>query len=288
MPRPHRHDGPDTWHHLLNRGVGRRTIFEHASDYEFFLSLLAREVREGRIELHGYSLMPNHFHLLVRSPRGELSEAMRRIQYRYARRFNRTRKRDGPLFRGRFKSRWIDSLRYRRNVMGYIHDNPVAAGIVANRSDYRWSSAHAWKDGRPPRWLAQGWVRDELGRHAPAPDVGWDEAMDAAFPGKIPEEHRAWIRRQLRDRHDEIAEDQQLKYAASPRVAEWMIRRAKLADGTRPMRPVCSRRSTSVVCASDHLGCRNGGTKRQDSTGHAIRSLAPASSGRRPHAPVRR
>jgi REP element-mobilizing transposase RayT len=237
MPRPRRHDGPGVWHHVLNRGIAKRTIFESEQDCRFFLALLAHEVRSGRLEIHGYCLMLTHFHLLVRSVTGELSEAMRRIQNRYARYFNRTRKRDGSLFRGRFKSRWIDSRRYRRNVLGYIHDNPVSAGAVAERAAFRWSSAHDWKSGRPPRWLAGNWIREELA--ARGFDDVHEEAMDAAFPSNIDEDHRKWIERQLRDRHADQTEDQSLKHSASPRTVHWTIRKAQLADGTRPWRPVC-------------------------------------------------
>ena len=98
MARKPRLDGPDTWHHVMNRPIGRRTLFENDADFRYFLSLLAQQVRAGRLEIHAYSLMLTHFHLLVRSVKGELSEAMRQIQYRYSRRFNRTRMRDGSLF----------------------------------------------------------------------------------------------------------------------------------------------------------------------------------------------
>ena len=159
--------------------------------------------------------------------------------------FDRTRKRDGPLFRNRFKSRWIDSIRYRRTVLGYIHDNAVHAGVVSQRSDYRWCSAHDWKDGDPPRWLAGDWVREEVG--ARGRGATWDERMETAFPGSITEEHRQWVERQLRSRHADETEDESLKHAASPRVVRWTIRKAQLADGTRPWRPVCSVRVVKDV-----------------------------------------
>jgi REP element-mobilizing transposase RayT len=242
MARANRNDVPDSWHHVLNRGIAKRTIFETERDCRFFKALLAREVRAGRIEVHAYCLMITHFHVLVRSTTGELSEAMRRIQNRYARYFNRTRKRDGSLFRSRFKSRWVDSIRYRRNVVGYIHDNAVVAKAAARRSEYRWSSARDWKDGKPPRWMSRKWIEDELAAKSVGrdrTDHDWDDRMDAAFPSSIPEQHRKWIERQLRNRHADGIEDCSLKHSASPDVVSWSIRKAKLADGTRPWRPVC-------------------------------------------------
>ena len=116
MARRPRLDEPGTWHHVMNRGITRRTAFENRDDCRAFLAGIARAVRRREIEVHSFCVTTTHFHLLVRSPSGQLSQAMRRIQNRYVRRFNRSRRRDGPLFRGRFRSRPVDSLTYRRDV----------------------------------------------------------------------------------------------------------------------------------------------------------------------------
>lgn len=237
MARRPRHDGPDTWHHVMNRGLAKRTIFESEEDRRFFLSLLAREVREGRLEIHAFCLMLTHFHLLVRSLKGELSEALRRIQNRYARWFNRTRRRDGPLFRGRFKSRPIDSLRYRRKVVRYVHDNPVVIGLVADAAQYRWSSAWYVARARPRIWMETSWIESEMAARGAGETAR--ERLFSAFPTDMDEDERLWVERQLCARlPDEDEEDVSLKYAGSPRVVRWTIRKARLADGTRPWRPV--------------------------------------------------
>jgi len=236
MRRP-RHDAPDTWHHVMNRGIARRTVLETDADRRFFLSLLAREVRAGRLEIHAYSLMLTHFHLLVRSPKGELSDAMRRIQNRFSRRFNRTRRRDGPLFRGRFLSRPIDSLRYRRRVLTYIHDNAVAAGLCADPASYEWSSASHLSRGTRPKWLSTSWVDRELA--ARGGGRGRREALESAFPSQLDEDFRRWVEAQLHARLPDEMDDASLKHAGSPRVVRWTIRKARLADGTRPWRPFC-------------------------------------------------
>ena len=235
MARRARNDAPDTWHHVMNRGIARRPVFETDEDRRFFLSLLAKEARAGRIEIHAYSLLLTHFHVLVRSVRGELSEALRRVQYRYSRRFNRTRHRDGPLFRGRFLSRHVDSLRYRRQVVTYIHDNPVDAGLVSNPADDEWSSAHHLSRTQRPRWLATDWIDGELERRGGKGVRG--QQLHNAFPTRVDADFRNWVERQLQARprsNDDVA----LKHAGSPRVVRWAIRKAKLADGTRPWRPV--------------------------------------------------
>src|SRR5262245_12079043 len=129
MRRP-RLDEPGTWHHVINRGVARRTLFEGESDIRFFLAELARAVRRGEIELHAYAIMSTHFHLLVCSPNGLLAVAMRNVEREYVRRFNRVRRRDGPLMRGRFLSKPVFSLAYRRLLVRYIDFNPVRASLV--------------------------------------------------------------------------------------------------------------------------------------------------------------
>jgi len=237
MARKPRRDGIDTWHHCMNRGLARRTLFETDEDRRFFLSLLAREVRSGRLEIHAYALMLTHFHLLVRSVTGELSKAMKRILNRYSRWFNRTRRRDGPLYKDRFLSCPIDDLAYRRNVVTYIHDNAVDAGLVADPTAFAWSSAHHYAQAQRPRWLTTDWVDDECARRGEGESAA--ERLASAFESRIDPDFRQWVEKQLSRRLPEELQELSLKYAGSPRVVRWAIRKAKLADGTRPFRPHC-------------------------------------------------
>src|SRR5437867_1139696 len=103
----------------MNRGIARRPVFETRADIRFFLACLARAVRRGELEVHVFCVLTTHFHLLVRSPIGRLAVAMKRIENAYVRYYNRTRRRDGPLFRGRFRSRPVESLRYRNLLVRY-------------------------------------------------------------------------------------------------------------------------------------------------------------------------
>ena len=236
MARRARYDEPDMYHHVMNRGIARRPVFENDRDRRFFLALLAAEVRTGRIEVLAFSLMLTHFHLLVRSVTGELSAVMQRVTMLYSRWFNRSRRRDGPLWRGRFLSRHVDTLSYRRAVVTYIHDNAVAAGVVTNQIDDPWSSARLYASGKRPPWLSTDWVDAEMARRG----VGESalERLASAFTSRVDPEFRAWVEQQLSGRplHDE--EDVTLRYVRSPRVVRWAIRKSKLADGTRPFHPV--------------------------------------------------
>ncbi|MFT7620712.1 MAG: putative transposase [Planctomycetota bacterium] len=102
MPRRSRLDEPEAHHHVMNRAIGRRTLFESRRDMRVFLFLLAREVRRGSIRVFSYCLMATHFHIYIESTLGDLSSCMLRIQTTYSHYFNRGRRRGGPLFRGRF------------------------------------------------------------------------------------------------------------------------------------------------------------------------------------------
>ena len=77
MPHNPRYDAPGCLHHVRNRGIARRTVFETPADARHFLSLLTRARRKGWIEITAYSIMATHFHLLVRSVDGQLSASVR-------------------------------------------------------------------------------------------------------------------------------------------------------------------------------------------------------------------
>ena len=245
MPHRPRHDTPGSCHHTTNRPCAKRTLFETEQDRRKFLALLAREVRAGRLKVHAFCLMLNHFHLLVSSPRGQLSRAMANVQREYSRWFNRSRKRDGPLFRGRFKSRVVHDLAYRCNVVRYIHDNPVSARVVANPADFPGSSAFFWsrrKRRKLPRWLATDWIESELAQRG-------TDRLEEVFPSKLDDDFRRMIERELGQRTPPDDEDTTLRHALGARTVRWAFRKARLADGTRPFRRVSPARLVERVVA---------------------------------------
>lgn len=130
--------------HVLNRGNNRCDIFRAPKDYSFFLGALHDAAVTYQLDVHSYTLMTNHFHLIV-TPRiaKALSLTMQVSGARYVRYFNRRYSRTGTLFEGPFKSMWIDSEAYWFSCMRYVELNPVRAGLVSNPADYRWSSYRA-------------------------------------------------------------------------------------------------------------------------------------------------
>lgn len=234
MARRLRDDAPGRWQHTTNRGLTKRTMFENERDFRMFLALVAKEVRAGRIEVHAFCLMLTHYHLLVRSVNGQLSVAMANIQREYSRWFNRTRKRDGTLVKGRFKSKAVRDMAYRCNVVSYIHDNPVAAKEVASPADFVASSAWYWarrKTRKMPPWLATDWIQGEL-------DNRGAEQLEEVFPSRLDGDFRSMIEKELGLRVAQDDEDTTIRHTLSAHTVRWAFRKARLADGTRPFRRV--------------------------------------------------
>lgn len=155
MTRPLRIEYEDAIYHVMNRGLSRQDIFLEQEDYECFLETLNEANRIWKIKVYAYALMDNHYHLCIQTPGGNLSRVMRHIDGVYTQRFNREHRRDGPLFRGRYKAILIAEESYLGQVVRYIHLNPVKAGLAKDPKEYRWSSHIGYmKSGRRPRWLA--------------------------------------------------------------------------------------------------------------------------------------
>jgi len=159
MARPLRIEYEDAWYHVMNRGLARRPIFLDAKDYKNFLFLLKEITETFSIEIHAYSLMPNHYHLLIHTPKKGLSRAMRHLNGIYTQFFNRCHRRDGPLFRGRYKACIVDSNAYLVELVRYIHLNPVKAKICRQPKEHQWTSHRYYlQDDKGHEWL----YRDEI------------------------------------------------------------------------------------------------------------------------------
>ena len=148
MPRQLREDFEGAWHHVMNRGVAKTPVFTTDADRSLFLEIVGEAAIRGALEIHGYCLMGNHFHLLVRSLKGRLADGMKWLSSRYTQRVNYLDGRDGPLFRGRYTSIAIKSDAHLVQVSRYIHLNPVEAGLVTHAAEWPWSSAGSYRDGR--------------------------------------------------------------------------------------------------------------------------------------------
>lgn len=154
MPRAKREDYKGAWHHVMNRGIRKNKVFLAERHCSKFLEIVGEAVDRYKLEVHVYSLMPNHYHLLVRSQLGNLSRCMRHINGTYTLWLNKIQKWDGPIFRGRFKSQLVEDEEYLRILMAYIHLNPITAHLVRRLDSDAWTSHRAYigRDSTPP-WL---------------------------------------------------------------------------------------------------------------------------------------
>jgi len=165
----------------MHRGIERRTIFETRRDHEHFLELLGEVNERYRFMIHAYCLCGNHYHSIIETPDGNLSQGMQWLGLTYSSGFNARRDRSGPLFQGRFRSVPVEGAAWAYELSLYIHLNPVrtfAFGLDKHRNraesrglgsaptpeqmsarlrelrSYPWSSYRAYAGyTRGPKWL---------------------------------------------------------------------------------------------------------------------------------------
>ena len=190
----------------MNRGRGRRPIFPGQTYFETFLSTLDEAHQRFGFEILCYCLLSNHYHLLVKTPEGNLGRIMRHINGVYTQRYNRMKKTDGPLFRGRYKAILVEEDSYQLQLSRYIHRNPLEAGMVGQLEQYPWSSYHYYLGKMPfPDWLYPDDVLAQLGskrnvaaRYKAYVEMGVDQEIqqfygkDNLMPYLGSDDFRAW------------------------------------------------------------------------------------------------
>jgi putative transposase len=164
MPRHPRASQAGYCYHVLNRGNGRRTLFQKEGDFAAVVMLLGQAGERTPVRLLAYCLMRNHFHL-AHWPRadGDLSAYMGWLLTAHVRRYHQHYHGSGPIYQGPFRSFPIQEDDHLLTVLRYIERNPVRAGLVASAQAWPWSSAAPRQGGqptleagpvpRPARWL---------------------------------------------------------------------------------------------------------------------------------------
>ena len=164
MARPVRLDFPGAKHHVMNRGLRKGAVFIDDWCCEEFICLLPEAVERHGIVVYGYALMPNHYHLLLGSPHGNLSLAMAFISSSFSRRLNDRYHWDGSVFRGRYHNRVVTEPEHWHHLLAYIHLNPVKANLVMKLEQSRWTSHGAYSGELCcPEWLHTEALLSELG-----------------------------------------------------------------------------------------------------------------------------
>jgi putative transposase len=165
VARPLRIQYFGAFYHVTSRGNERKAIFRNDRDREKFLSYLqSAHERYGAI-IHVYCLMDSHYHLLLETPRGNLSEILHHINGAYTTYFNVKRQRSGHLFQGRYRAILVEKDAYCQELSRYIHLNPLRGGMVKDPTRYPWSS-YPYYIGlkKKPSWLETGDILGYFGQ----------------------------------------------------------------------------------------------------------------------------
>ena len=229
MPRKPRFNLIGMPQHVIQRGNNREPCFYAEEDYRRYLGDLHTSAEKFQCRIHAYVLMTNHAHLLV-TPMVDsaVSQMMQALGRRYVYFVNKTYKRTGTLWEGRYKSSLIDSDRYLLTCMRYIELNPVRANMVNHPGDYKWSSYHANGQGDIDSIIEQHPLYTELGPTAGVRQAAYRELFRHHMDNATLHEIRESLNHELvlgqsyfKDRIEEITKRQtRLGQPGRPRVEE--------------------------------------------------------------------
>ena len=129
-PRLHLHGG---FYHVILRGNGRQAVFFDAEDHEQWQLILYQGLTRYRHRLHAYCWMTNHVHMAIQAGAEPLDGFMGFVASRYARILNRKTGRPGHLFERRYRAILVQQDTYLKELLRYIHLNPVRARMVETK-----------------------------------------------------------------------------------------------------------------------------------------------------------
>jgi len=185
MPRQGRLNVPGAIHHIIARGLERKVIFKDDADRNEFLARLSHALEKTRFHCYAWVLMPNHFHLMIRSPGRPLSDLMRGLLTGYALYFNRRHRRSGYLYQNRYKSILCQEEPYFLELVRYIHLNPMRAKMLTNLGSldaYPWSGHSAILGRVRRKWQETGEVLARFGSNGKAAVQRYREYVADGLP----------------------------------------------------------------------------------------------------------
>ncbi len=130
------------FHHIINRGVEKRVIFDTTADKEKFLEIVCEVSAHYDFAIHAYVLMSNHYHLILENARENLSAGMRQINASYAQYYNKKYQRVGHLWQDRFKSWYLFDENYLFLLFRYLEYNPITAHLSKKVGEYPYTLLH--------------------------------------------------------------------------------------------------------------------------------------------------
>ena len=174
MSRKPRIHYPGAVYHVMLRGNAKQPIFRKDEEYRYFEKILFEAQKQYPFELHAYCWMKNHVHMALQVKDRPLSKLMQNISQRYTYWVNKRYDRVGHLFQGRYKAILVDKDAYLKELIRYIHLNPVRANTVADPKDYPLSSHAAYAGHvKPPSWLTIDWGLSQFGKTKSAARAGY-------------------------------------------------------------------------------------------------------------------
>jgi REP element-mobilizing transposase RayT len=251
MARAWRIEYEGALYHVLSRGNQRQAIFTDDEDRFLFLERLSEMADRFEVECYAYVLMNNHYHLLLRTRRANLSKAMQWLGVAYTSRFNFKNHCSGHLFQGRFKSMLVENDAYLLQLSYYIHRNPLRAGIVERLADCPWSSYTAYAYGKErPEWLNTEVILSQM-INAPDRNQAYRESMKRYAK----EEGRVWedLKHGIILGSERFVES--IKERFLPEVPHREIPQQRLAARA-------SFSDSDLIRAANELGCDIGGFRK--------------------------
>ena len=229
MPRKPRFNLIGVPQHVIQRGNNREPCFYAEEDYRRYLEDLHASAVKFDCRLHAYVLMTNHVHLLI-TPMAEhgVSNMMQALGRRYVCYINKTYRRTGTLWEGRYKSSLIDSDRYLLTCMRYIELNPIRADMVEHPGEYRWSSYSANAQGHSDPLIEEHPLYIEMGKTTEQRQTAYRELFRCHVDNETLHEIRDALNHELvlgrsyfKDRIEEITKRQaRVGLPGRPRIEE--------------------------------------------------------------------
>jgi REP element-mobilizing transposase RayT len=217
------------------RGIERRPIFLDDADRLDLVQRLELLIPDEGFTCFGWALMPNHFHLVIRSGPSSVSRLMARLATGYATRFNRKYDRVGHVFQNRFRSDLITSGAHLRALLRYVHQNPVRGGIVGSLEElegYPWTGHAALIGCRSRRFLAVDEVLGWFDEDPAAARTALKEWMQDREPrwadGWELDRLLAWVCAQIGSSEDDVRRGRRTRIAISARGLTAYFASAKL------------------------------------------------------------
>jgi putative transposase len=196
LARQIRIEFPGAFYHVFSRGNQKQPVFLSDDDRFFFLKCLREAYEKFGVIVHAYCLMPNHYHLILETPLGNMSSMMHFLNTTYTVYFNTKHERCGHLLQGRYKSILIEAESYAQKLSKYIHLNPVRSKIVELPEQYAWSSYECYRGtDKPEKWLKTSFILSLFNEYSEEATKTYVEFVIEGIGKEVPASMRDSVRK---------------------------------------------------------------------------------------------